>query len=63
MLNEIIMELMQSDDYKPRYDKKLIKTYQDASKETKEVIDDMFITLTGYSFNTIITEHYTNEKD
>ena len=57
------MELMQSDDYKPRYDKNLIKTYQDAPKETKEVIDDMFITLTGFSFNTIITEHYTNEKD
>lgn len=63
MLNEIIMELMQSDDYKPRYDKNLIKTYQDASKETKEVIDDLFITLTGYSFNTIITEYYTEEKD
>ena len=63
MLNEIIMELMQSDDYKQRYDKKLIKTYQDASKETKDIIDDLFSTLTGYSFNTIITEHYTNEKD
>lgn len=54
-----IEELILSDDECPRDDQsdRLIDEYKKASSESKEVIDNIFICLCGYSLKRIIEEY------
>jgi hypothetical protein len=54
-----IEELILSDDEYPRDDQsdRLIDEYEKASPESKEVIDNIFICLCGYSLKSIIEQY------
>lgn len=56
-LVQVIKKHIETDtDYKTRYDNRIIKTYTNATDLQKELIDDIFIDLTGYSLKTIIKQ-------
>ena len=55
MLNQKIIELIESDDSFNKKQQSIIKnTYKTANKNEKEKIDEIFIALTGYSLSTIL---------
>jgi hypothetical protein len=54
-LYEIIVREMETDDAAPeRIAAKLKDTYAQASPEARALIEDMFISLTGWSFATLL---------
>ena len=56
-LYEIIVREMETDDAAPeRIAAKLKDTYATASQEARAVIDDIFISLTGWSFATLLAK-------
>ena len=56
-LYEIIVRAMETDDAPPdRIAAKLKDTYATASPDVRAVIDDIFISLTGWSFATLLAK-------
>ena len=57
-LYEIILHEMCADDSaSPEFiSEKLKDTYRNASPEARAIIDDIFISLTGWSFATLLTK-------
>lgn len=54
-LRDVIFEAMELDDsYVPRYDKKIKETYEKSEPYIQDKIDEIFITLTGYSLELLI---------
>jgi len=54
-----VVELINSDtDFDHNENESIIDTYNSCNKETKSKIDDIFISLTGYSLKTIIKGEY-----
>lgn len=54
-INEIVQDYIHTDDgYNGIQEKRIIQKYRDANDETKAVIDDIFISLTGWSLKSII---------
>lgn len=55
MLNDKIQELIVSDDsFNANQDQIIRKSYETATLEEKQKIDEIFIALTGYSLSTIL---------
>jgi hypothetical protein len=55
MLKDKIVEAMESDgDYTNKEESRIKKLYETASPDAKEIIDNIFINLTGYSLRTFI---------
>ena len=65
-LHDIILEAFTTDDSaSPEYvSEKLTHDYKNASDEKKAIIDDIFITLTGYSMKSLLemVEEENKEK-
>jgi hypothetical protein len=62
-LQEIIKDAIDTDDqFKTRNQTDLIKSYTESNKETKIIINDIFISLCGYSLETLINR-LNNLKD
>lgn len=56
-LYEIVVRAMETDDAPPeRIAAKLKDTYATASPHVRGVIDDVFISLTGWSFETLLVK-------
>ena len=54
---EKVLELMQEDDANPAKQNQIIKsTYENANDLQKELIDECFIALCGYSLKNIIAD-------
>jgi hypothetical protein len=54
-LYEIIVQEIHSDDESPeKISRRLKATYENASQNEKKIINDIFITLTGWSFETLL---------
>jgi len=53
MLYEEIGEAILNQDYKPS-DRSIISRYEKLTQEEKDKIDDIFISLSGYSLKTMI---------
>jgi hypothetical protein len=63
-LYEIIVREMETDDAAPeRISAKLKDTYANASPEAQALIDDIFISLTGWSFATLLGKERDAEDD
>jgi hypothetical protein len=59
-LYTIIVRAMETDDAPPeRIAAKLKDTYANASSDARAVIDDIFISLTGWSFATLLEKERT----
>jgi len=58
-LYEIVVREMETDDAAPeRIAAKLEATYRNASPDAQAVIDDIFISLTGWSFATLLAQEH-----
>jgi len=64
-LYTIILRAMETDDAPPdRITAKLKDTYVNAAPESRAVIDDIFISLTGWSFATLLDkERAADDED
>ena len=61
-INEIVQNLITTDDsYSGAENNIIIKRYNGASVDEREIIDDIFISLCGYSLDTIISEYNDNK--
>jgi hypothetical protein len=57
MLNDTILELIQTDDsFNEGQQDRIINYYESSPEDQKEAIDAIFIALTGYSLGTLIAE-------
>lgn len=63
-LKERIISAMETDtDYKSRvHDAKVRRFYDKSSEETKDIVDNIFISLTGYSLKTLLSEENVDEE-
>lgn len=61
-LQELIIEEMNTDcDYRSGTScSKVIEKYEEANGETKAALDDVFISLSGWSLQTLIENYKTN---
>jgi hypothetical protein len=63
-LYEIIVREMETDDAMPeRISNKLKDTYRNASPDVQAVIDDIFISLTGWSFATLLAKERAQDEE
>lgn len=60
----ILQEMMTDDSASPKFvSERLLATYESATAEQKDFMNDIFITLTGYSFGTLKDDWSEEEEE
>ena len=55
LIDKIIWALLTDDNSTIKNSNKLLSKYEKMTKEQKELVNDLFITICGYSLNTLIS--------
>jgi hypothetical protein len=63
-LQQVIISAIESDtDFTSRQQARLIKKYESLEQNEKDIVDDIFISLTGYGLETLIADISEEEDD
>ena len=60
--NNILNAILTDDSYTPKQDRDIIRIYINSSSTEKVVLNNLFISLCGFSLETFIDQSISNEK-